>query len=160
MGDLSEFRLKYQVFLRTYSWRRIDPVPWAPVRKPLAESRLGLVSSAGFVLPSQKPFDEEVRGGDSSFREIPSESDPSSLIEYHKSDAFDHQGVLNDANLAFPLDRVHELREMGRIGSVAPRHLSCMGSITAPGRLIRDTAPEAAQVFVDDEVDLALLIPV
>jgi hypothetical protein len=35
-----------------------------------------------------------------------------------------------------------------------------MGSITAPGRFIRDTAPEAAQLFVEDEVDLALLIPV
>lgn len=160
MGDLTEFPLRYRVFLRTYSWRRIDPVPWAPVSKPLAESRVGLVSSAGFVLPGQTPFDEEIRGGDPSFREIPSGSDPSRLIEYHKSDAFDHRGILDDPNLAFPLDRMHELQERGRIGSVAPRHLSCMGSITAPGRLIRDTAPEAARVFVEDEVDLALLIPV
>jgi hypothetical protein len=35
-----------------------------------------------------------------------------------------------------------------------------MGSITAPGRLIRDTAPEAAEWLVEDEVDVALLVPV
>jgi D-proline reductase (dithiol) PrdB len=160
MAELSEFPLKYKIFLRTYGWRKIDPVPWARVRKPLSESRLGLVSSAGFVPPGEEPFDETIRGGDPSFRVIKSDLDPSSFIEYHKSDAFDHQGVLDDPNLAFPLDRMRELAERGRIGSVAPNYLSCMGSITAPSRLIKRTAPEAAKVFVRDEVDLALLVPV
>jgi hypothetical protein len=35
-----------------------------------------------------------------------------------------------------------------------------MGSITAPGRLIARTAPEAAQLLVQDQVDVALLFPV
>jgi hypothetical protein len=35
-----------------------------------------------------------------------------------------------------------------------------MGSITAPGRLIRDSAPAAAKLLADDRVDVALLIPV
>jgi D-proline reductase (dithiol) PrdB len=160
MGELSEFPLKYKIFLRTYAWRKIEPVPWAKVRKPLSESRLGLVSSAGLVPPGEEPFDENIRGGDPSFRVIHSQSDPSSFIEYHKSDAFDHQGILDDPNLAFPLDRMHELVRQGRIGSVASNHLSCMGSITAPTRLIKRTAPEAVEIFVRDEVDLALLVPV
>ncbi len=160
LGDLKEFSLKYKLFLKTYSWRKIDPVPYAPVHKPLAESRLGLVSSAGFVPPGLEPFDENIRGGDPSFRSIPFDCDPRSLVEYHKSDAFDHAGILADPNLAFPLGRVRELEAKGRIGSMAPRHLSCMGSITAPGRLIKNTAPEAAEIFVEDKVDLALLIPV
>ena len=160
VGDLKEFSLKYKLFLRTYSWRKIDPVPFTPLRKPLAESRLGLVSSAGFVPPGLPPFDESIRGGDPSFRCIPWDCDPSSLVEYHKSDAFDHAGILDDPNLAFPLERVRELEAKGRIGSIAPRHLSCMGSITAPGRLIKNTAPEAAEIFIEDKVDLALLVPV
>jgi len=160
MGEMSEFPLKYKIFLRTYSWRKIDPLPWAKVEKPLSESRIGLVSSAGLVPPGQDPFDEDYKGGDPSFRVIPSDSDPSSFVEYHKSDAFDHQGILQDPNLAFPLDRMHELAAQGRIGSVAANHLSCMGSITAPSRLIKRTAPEAAEIFVRDEVDLALLVPV
>ncbi len=35
-----------------------------------------------------------------------------------------------------------------------------MGSITAPGRLMRETAPEAARWLVDDGVDVAILVPV
>ena len=46
------------------------------------------------------------------------------------------------------------------IGSVNRRHLSFMGSIPAPGRLIRDSAPAAAQLLVEDRVDAALLVPV
>jgi len=43
---------------------------------------------------------------------------------------------------------------------VAPRHLSFCGAITAPGRLRKEAAPAAAQLLVDDGVDVALLFPV
>ena len=160
MGDLREFPLKYKLFLKTYPWRRIDPVPWAPMQKPLNECRLALVSSAGLVLPGQEPFDESIRGGDYSFREIPSDSDMSTLIDTHRSELYDHSGLLQDPNLAFPLDRMRELAETGRIGSLNHRHLSFMGSITAPGRLAKKTAPAAVSKLVEDKVDIALLIPV
>lgn len=160
MGELSEFSFATRAFLRAYRWRRVDPVPWAPLNKPLAECRLALVSSAGFVLRDQAPFDESVRGGDVSFRRIPSDVAVSELVDTHRSESFDHTGLSRDANVAFPLDRVRELAESGRVGSLAPTHWSFMGSITAPGRLVRDTAPEVARSLVDDSVDVALLVPV
>jgi D-proline reductase (dithiol) PrdB len=160
MGNLGEFSWRYRLFLARYPWRRIDPVPWAPLRRPLARSRIALVSSAGFVVPGQPPFERAKRGGDPTFRVIPAEADVHRLQELQRSEAFDHTGIREDPNLAFPLERLGELVARGRIGSVAPRHLSFMGSITAPGRLIRDTAPEAAEVLVEDEVDAALLVPV
>jgi D-proline reductase (dithiol) PrdB len=160
MGDLSEFSLPVRLFLKAYPWRRIDPVPWAPLSKPLSECRLALVSSAGFVLPGRTPFDESVKGGDPSFREIPSDVDVKTLIETHRSESFDHTGIDQDPNLAFPIDRVRELAASKRIGSVAPRHLSFMGSITAPGRFIRDSAPAMAELLKRDAVNAALLVPV
>ena len=160
MGDLSEFSLPVRLLLRAYRWRRIDPVPWTPLRKPLTQCRVALISSAGFVAPNQQPFDETVRGGDVSFRDIPSDLDPQTLIDTHRSQSFDHAGLRQDPNLAFPIDRLRELAARGRIGSINHRHLSFMGSITAPGRLIRDTAPAAARGLVADEVDVALLVPV
>lgn len=160
MGDLNEFSLGVRLFLQAYPWRRIDPVPWTPLRKPLAESKLALVSSAGFVSPNQLPFDESIRGGDVSFREIPSDTNVESLIETHRSESFDHTGIQQDPNLAFPIDRVRELVKAGRVGAVNRRHLSFMGSITAPGRLVRDTAPQAAAWLVEDKIDVALLVPV
>jgi len=160
MGELSEFSLPLRTFLRAYPWRRIDPTPWAPLARPLAACRLGLVSSAGFVLAGQQPFAESTRGGDVSFRSIPSDAVTGDLLDTHRSESFDHTGMARDPNLAFPIDRVREAVASGRIGSLASSHLSFMGSITAPGRLVRDTAPEAARRLVEDGVDVALLVPV
>jgi D-proline reductase (dithiol) PrdB len=160
MGDLSEFSFVVRAFLKAYPWRRIDPVPWTPLRKPLSEANVALVTTAGLVLPGQPPFDNHIKGGDSSFRVIPADADVSSLIDTHRSETFDHAGIRSDPNLAFPLDRLHELARDGVIGRVNDRHLSFMGSITAPGHLIRDTAPTAAALLVEDAVDVALLVPV
>lgn len=160
MGDMSEFSMAVRLFLKAYPWRRIEPTPWAPLRKPVSECRVALVSSAGFVRPEQAGFDDSIRGGDVSFRQIPSDTSVNTLRETHRSESFDHTGLAEDPNLAFPIDRIRELAEAGRIGSVNRRHLSFMGSITAPGRLVKETAPEAAGWLVEDEVDLALLVPV
>jgi len=160
VGDISEFSFPVRAFLKAYRWRRIDPVPWSPPRKPLAEANVALVTTAGLVLPGQPPFDEHVKGGDSSFRVIPSEAEVRTLIDTHRSETFDHAGVAADPNLAFPLDRLHELARGGAVGRVNRRHLSFMGSITATARLVTERAPEAARLLVEDGVDAALLVPV
>jgi len=74
MGRIDEFSFALRTILRVYPWRRIDPVPWAPLRKPLNRCRLALVSSAGFTAPGQDLFDGAARGGDPNFRFIPRET--------------------------------------------------------------------------------------
>jgi D-proline reductase (dithiol) PrdB len=160
MATLDSLCLSDRIFVRAYPWRRIDPIPWTALAKPLSACRLALVSSAGLVLPGQEPFDDRVRGGDSSFREIPADADLRTLIDTHRSQAFDHAGMASDPNLVFPLDRARELAASGVFGALNRRHLSFMGSITAPGRLVRESAPEAARLLVEDGVDIALLVPV
>ncbi len=157
---MNEFSLPVRLFLKAYPWRRIDPVPWTPLRRPLAQSRVALVTTAGLALPGQPGFDKSIKGGDVSYREIPGDADVRTLVDTHRSESFDHAGLRADPNLVFPLDRLRELAARRRIGAVNRRHLSFMGSITAPGRLVRDTAPAAAQLLVDDAVDAALLVPV
>jgi D-proline reductase (dithiol) PrdB len=160
LGSLEEFPLKYRLFLKTYHWRRIDPVPWTPLKKPLAKCRLVLVSSAGIVTKEQAPFDNSIRGGDPSIRVIPSDIEVAQLTETHRSDAFDHTGLRLDPNLAFPIDRLREMTADGVIGSLNHRNLSIMGSVTAPGRLIKKTIPQVVPKLIEDRVDAALLIPV
>jgi D-proline reductase (dithiol) PrdB len=46
------------------------------------------------------------------------------------------------------------------VGALNHRHFSFMGSITAPGRLISETAPAVAQLLQEDQVDAAFLVPV
>jgi D-proline reductase (dithiol) PrdB len=111
-------------------------------------------------MPDQDGFDESMRGGDPSFREISGDIDVNKLVDTHRSESFDHRGMEEDINVAFPMDRLRELVERGRIGSVNRRHLSLMGSITAPGRFIKEHAPEAADNLVNDGVDVSLLVPV
>jgi D-proline reductase (dithiol) PrdB len=160
MGNMSEFTWPVRLFLKAYPWRTIDPVPWTPLKKPLAQCRLALVSSAGFTQSDQEPFDESVRGGDPSLRRIPSNAKADMLTSSHRSHSFDPIGMRRDTNLAFPIDRARELVESRRIASVSRHHLSFMGSITAPGRLIRNTAPRAARWLAADGVDAAILVPV
>lgn len=160
MARIADLPLWLRATLKVYPWRRVDPVPCARLRKPIDQCRVALVTSAGIVPPDQPPFEASIKGGDWSYRVIPRDADVSALGEFHRSKSFDHTGVVADRNLALPLDRVRELAVTREIGEVAPRHLSFMGSITAPGRLVRDSAPAAAQLLVDDAVDIALLVPV
>ncbi len=135
-------------------------MPSARLDKPLARCRVALVSSAGLVTPGDPPLDKRVKGGDWSYRMIPGGAEVSLLEDHHRSDSFDHGGIDADRNLALPLDRLHELAALGEIGDVAPRHASLMGSVTAPSRLVKKTAPAVADLLVADQVDVALLVPV
>lgn len=159
MATLDELPLGLRLFLRTYPWRRIRPTPWATPSRPVSESRVALVSSAGFVLPGQDPFDHSVKGGDYTLRTIPADADPRSLINTHRSESFDPSGIEADPNLAFPLERMQELARSGVIGEVSPRAFSVMGSITAPGRFVQQTAPRIAEAVVEDGAGAVLLVP-
>lgn len=160
MATLAELPFAVRTYLRFYRWRRVDPVPCAPMAKPLARCRVALVSTAGLVPRGEPPFDVDAQGGDWSYRVVAAGSDLGTLQDFQRSGSFDHTGIARDRNLALPLDRLGDLAADGTIGAVAPRHLSFMGSITAPGRLMRDAIPAAAQLLVDDAVDVALLVPV
>lgn len=160
MASLSDLPLKYRLFIRTYRYRSVDWRPGAVLKTPLSEARIAAITTAAFHTPDQTPFDESIRGGDVSFRTIPLDADLRALGIAHRSDAFDHRGIEADRNLALPLDRLSELARERRVGSVAARHFSFMGSIPAPGRLVSETAPEVATLLGDDGVDGVLLTPV
>jgi len=155
-----ELPLWERTLIASYRWRRISPVPRATLRKPMAECRVALVTTAGLVPLGGVPFDLARLGGDSTFRVIPGDTVIESLDLHHRSQAFDRRAVLADRNVAFPLAPLHALVAAGEVGGVAPRHLSFMGSITAPARLRKEQAPAAADLLVADEVDVALLAPV
>ena len=159
MAEMSDLPLWEQVFMKAYPYRQARWSRAAPVVPP-AKARVALITTAAVHLPDQPPFDESIKGGDSSYRWIPGDVDVRSLLISHRSRSFDRAGILRDRNLGFPLDRLRELATEGIVGSLTERHLSFMGSITAPGRLLRDTAPQAIESLWQDGVSLALLVPV
>lgn len=145
--------------MKAYRYRQAVWTRPAPV-KPLSECNVALVTTAGLHIKEQEPFDGTLKAGDYSYRWIPGEVAVEELLIAHRSKAFDHSGIEQDRNLCFPIDRFRELEKEGLIGRLNRRHLSFMGSITAPGRLMRQTAPEAAGELKQDRVDLAFLTPV
>ncbi len=129
---------------------------WATA-PPLGTARVAFVTTAGLRqggdITRWQPTDGSFVVLDGSERDVQMS---------HASPNFDRSGFAEDINVVYPIDRLGELAESGEIGSVAPRHLSFMGAqLDATfAEIIHDTAPRAAQVLVDDDVDVVLLTPV
>ena len=160
MASFDELDFKLRTFMKLYRYRRYDTTPHTPLQRPLAECRVALVTTAGLYTASQEPFDDHFKGGDYSYRDLRNTVDVQTLTIAHRSTAYDQTGSFTDRNLVFPLDRFRELEQTGKIGQLNNRHFSFMGSQTAPGRLIKRTAPEVGQHLKSDGVDVAFLTPV
>lgn len=130
-------------------------IPWAPLRRPLAECRLALVTTGGVHRHDQAPFDQWNEDGDWSFREISDETPTDALRISHVHYA--HEDADWDINCVFPLDRVHELQREGVIGIASPVHLGFMGYVPNPRALYATTAPAAARRLRDLGVDAVLM---
>ena len=156
MAPLRKLDPLSRFFMKFYGGERYKTSPHTPLRSPLNECSVALITTAGFLLDGQSLFES----GDCSYREIPNSIQIQTLVNGHKSAAYDERGLETDPNLAFPLDRFKELEAEGKIGSLNRRHFSFMGSITKPKPLIEKTAPEVGQMLETDGVDVAFLTPV
>ncbi|MEM9621976.1 MAG: glycine/sarcosine/betaine reductase selenoprotein B family protein [Pseudomonadota bacterium] len=123
--------------------------------KPLAQCRVAVVTSAAL----HHPDDDGFAAQDVSFRVLDGARRDVELG--HWSPNFDRSGFAHDLNVVYPVDRLAELAERGVIGSVAPRHLSFAGNQDESMTSIQlDSGPAAAQLLIDDEVDVVVLTPV
>ena len=138
-----------------YKWVHSEtPPPFAPVSKPLAESRIGLVASGGIYRKGQIAFHYR---DDMSFRTIPRDTAMSELRVTHF--AYDVTDARADPNVVFPLGTLRAEARKGRIGEVAPDACTFMGGIYS-ARKVRDIlAPALARRLEEDAVDAALLVP-
>ena len=136
-----------------------DDTPWVALGKPLSECRVALVTSAGLHLRGDQPFTRDTPGGESSYRVIPSDSDPNDVVQSHFSIGFDHTGIYRDLNVTFPMDRLREMVAQGKIGSLSTNFYSFMGALRDPSVVINETGPEAARQLAADGVDVVLLTP-
>jgi D-proline reductase (dithiol) PrdB len=161
MATYDDLSLHVRLFMKGYPFSRyaIEPAPCARLTKPLSQLRVALVTTAGLRTPNQQGFDHSIKMGDSSFREILNTIETQTLVESHRSYAFDRSGVRADVNLAFPLDRFRELESQGVIGELNHRHFSFMGSIVGPRKIIEETAPQVARMLKEDRVDAVFLTP-
>jgi D-proline reductase (dithiol) PrdB len=136
-----------------------DTTPWSPLRKPLSQAKISLVTSAGLHLRHDKPFIGDPKGGDTSYRVIPSTAKAADILQSHVSIGFDHTAIMRDMNVTLPINRVRELVDKGIVGGLAQNYYSFMGAIRNPKPLIETTGPEVACRLKDEGVDLVFITP-
>ncbi len=127
-------------------------IPWAPLRKPISDSTVVLVSTGGVHLRSDRPFN---LNGDSTYRVIPRDAHRGDLAISHQ--AYDRTDALRDINLVFPIERLRELEAEGAIGRLAGDHYG-FGLMGSAKRLL-PAMKEVARRIGRAGVDLALLVP-
>ena len=139
-----------------YRWVRSEsPPPWTELAKPLAECRVGLVGSGGVYRAGQPAFHHR---DDISLRAIDVSVPVAELRTSHF--AYDQTDARVDPNVVFPIEPLRALAAEGAIGELSPRAYAFMGGIYS-ARRVRDTlAPEIGRRLAEDQVDLALLVPV
>lgn len=139
-----------------YRWvRNEEPPPFSPLPKPLSECRVALVASGGIYVRGQVAFHFK---DDASFREVPRDVAWDDIRVTHF--AYDLTDARADPNVVFPLQTLLALEAEGRIGEVAPRAYTFMGGIYSARRVSDELAPAIADKLDNDEVDVAILVPV
>ena len=141
---------------------RPRPIPWTPLAKPLARSRIALVSSAGIALKTDTPFDQEGERknpwwGDPSFRVVPHGATAADVRLYHLH--IDTRFGEEDLDVVLPAQRLAERVRDGVVGGAARSHYSIMGYILRPQELEEVTAPAIAARMKEEGVDAAVLVP-
>ena len=129
-----------------------------PLRKPLEQCRLALITTGGVHLHTQPPYDMADPRGDPSYRAIPAGTPPAQLTITH--DYYDHTDAERDLNILLPIALLRELVERRQIASLATCY-SFMGHIEPPHveTLLKITAPQVAGKLKQDRVDAVLLTP-
>lgn len=131
----------------------ITPIPvWTNVTKELKDMKIALATAAGVHLKSDVKFN---LAGDFSYRVIPENTKTSDLMVSHGG--YDNGDVNKDINCMFPLDRLKELKEEGKIKGVAPIHIGFMGGGGNQDKFKHETGPAIAKLLKDEGVDAVVL---
>ena len=136
-----------------YRWVVNTDAPWTPLAKPLASTRLALLSSGGFYLPSQPPFTD----ADVSYRKIPIATPLGDLRIYHHG--YRDDDADRDANCIFPIDRLREFAAGGVIGELVDPAFSFVMTYAA-ARDVHERGPKIAAELRELGAEAALLVPV
>ena len=144
-----------------YRWAHYAEVPFVPLKKPLAESRVGLITTAAPYQPDKgdqgpgAPYN----GAAKFYRVYSGETDRDhdlriSHIGYDRAHT-----TAEDSNTWFPLPALRLLAESGRIGEIAPRFHGAPTDRSHRATLRRD-CPELLKRVREDKVDAVILVAV
>jgi hypothetical protein len=157
--DRTKAYYKAEGYEKPYQWANFAEVPFTPLKKPLAESRVALVSTSEIAvrtwedqrMPQEKGEAQNVYG-------VPTDTPVADL--YSRTHSYDMNATtLDDVNSYFPVTRLQELQAAGRIGELAPTAYGVYNAYSQ-GKTMGTDAPEVLRQCREEGVDVAILVPV
>ena len=138
-----------QGYSTDYVWAHNTHTPFAPLTKPMSESRVGVVTTS---MPDTAIGRTQ--------RSIYSTLTPPIPESMYTEELSWHQAVTHtdDVNSYIPLEQLMLLENKGVIGSLAPRFHS-VPTEYSQRRTMENDAPEILRRLREDEVDVAMLVP-
>ena len=139
-----------------YQWFEADSEPaFAPLRKPLSASRLGMISTAGTYVPGQTAYYYK---DDTSIRAIPSNSPTDKIRFSHIMENYLIE-ARQDPLTVFPLEALQRLKNERIVGELTENFLSCMGGIYSKNRVMTELIPNLEAALERELPDVLLLVP-
>ncbi|MGE0484161.1 MAG: hypothetical protein AB7Q81_08465 [Gammaproteobacteria bacterium] len=153
---MAAIRARYEKLGYTpYRWYEAeDAPPFAAMGRPLAASRLGLLSTSGAYVVGQCAYHYK---DDAGYRAIPSHTAAEDLRFSHITENY-LVDPKEDPDCIFPLGTLRGLVADGTVGELADEAFSCMGGVYSQRRVREETAPALLEAFQRQRVDCALLV--
>ena len=149
-----------QTFIREEEFK--GSIPWTPMSKPLNQTTIALVTSAGISLKSDTPFDmerekKEPLWGDRSYRTIPRGATEKDIDVNHLH--INTTFIKQDINVILPLARMAEFEKEGIIGRLAPSAYSFYGFQWQNNDFLREAIEPISKKMKLEGVEAVLLTP-
>lgn len=146
-----------------------DDAPFTPMRRPVAETTLALLTSSGHFVDDPEPFGvrdmtqaEAEKRIQEFLRVAPQLSaipiDVATNVLRVRHGGYDVRGARADPNTALPIEPLRKLAAEGRIGDFLDTAFSFVGA-AAQGRVRSEAAPEWADDLVGRGVEAVVLVP-
>lgn len=171
----------HRLYEHVYDWQsrgytgegrwQYDEGPFAPLDKPISETRLALLTSSGHFVEGDDPqpfglqnmTQEEAvqRIGDfiksePALSAIPIDTPRDELCVRHGG--YDIRGAQADPNVPLPIERLRDLEREGFIGELAPTAYSFVGA-TSQIKLTSQAYPAWIEMLQEQNIETVLLIP-
>ena len=138
-----------------YRWFKADSSPpWQPLKKPIDQCRLGVLSTCGGYVVGQTAYHYK---DDTSIRAVDRNTADEDMRFSHITENY-LEDPRRDPNCIIPLRALESLQSQGRIGAVADQLFTCMGGIYSQRRVREELIPSLAERWKEQRVDALLLV--
>ncbi len=151
-----------QGYEKEYNYAHNEDIPFTPLKKPISECRVTLVSTASFLLLDEegRPLEALKMLGTNELEVFTAPSDwPADRIVSTSQDHDRYQTDMKDVNAFFPITRLQEFHKEGILGSLSKNFYRTLPNYSHR-KITEVDGPEILSQCLEDKVEVALLTPV